>query len=60
MLTNLRFLLTAILFTAGLAYAQTGNGTIKGTITDKESGDPLPFVKTARRKFLQLKVRTEL
>lgn len=45
MLTNLRFLLTAILFTAGLAFAQTGNGTIKGTITDKESGDPLPFVK---------------
>ena len=45
MLTNLRFLLTALLFTAGFAFAQNGTGTIKGTVTDKESGDPLPFVK---------------
>jgi len=45
MLTNLRFLLTAIFFTAGFAFAQTGNGSIKGAIVDKESGDPLPFVK---------------
>jgi len=45
MLTNLRFLLTALLFTAGFAYAQTGTGSIKGAVTDKESGDPLPFVK---------------
>jgi outer membrane receptor protein involved in Fe transport len=45
MLTNLRLILTTILLTAGFAFAQTGNGTIKGTIKDKESGDPLPFVK---------------
>ncbi|MBD3636048.1 MAG: carboxypeptidase regulatory-like domain-containing protein [Crocinitomicaceae bacterium] len=45
MLTNLRLLLTVFCLTAGFAFSQTGNGTIKGQITDKESGDPLPFVK---------------
>ena len=45
MLTNLRFLLTALLFSAGFAIAQNGTGSIKGIVTDKESGDPLPFVK---------------
>ncbi|MEX1001509.1 MAG: TonB-dependent receptor [Crocinitomicaceae bacterium] len=45
MLTNLRLLLTAALLFSGFAFAQTGNGTIKGKVTDKETGEPLPFVK---------------
>lgn len=45
MLTNLRLFLTIFLLSAGFAFAQTGNGSIKGQITDKESGEPLPFVK---------------
>ena len=45
MLTTLKLFLTSILLTASFAIAQTGNGSIKGTITDKESGEPLPFVK---------------
>jgi hypothetical protein len=45
MLTNLRLILTSFILFAGFAFAQTGNGSIKGTIKDKESGEPLPFVK---------------
>lgn len=45
MLTNLRLFLTTLLLSAGFAFAQTGNGSIKGQVKDKESGDPLPFVK---------------
>jgi len=45
MLTNLKSLLTILFISAGFAFAQTGTGSIKGKITDKESGDPLPFVK---------------
>jgi outer membrane receptor protein involved in Fe transport len=45
MLSNLRLFLTIFLLSAGFAVAQTGAGSIKGQITDKESGDPLPFVK---------------
>lgn len=45
MLTNLRLILATLLLSASFAFAQTGNGSIKGTIKDKESGEPLPFVK---------------
>lgn len=45
MLTNLRLILTSLILCTGFAFAQTGSGSIKGTIKDKESGEPLPFVK---------------
>ena len=45
MLKNLKLILTTFLLSAGFAFSQTGMGTIKGTVTDKESGDALPFVK---------------
>ena len=47
MLTNLRLILTVILLSTGFALAQTGAGSIKGQILDKESGDPIPFAKIA-------------
>ncbi|MEZ4922656.1 MAG: carboxypeptidase regulatory-like domain-containing protein [Crocinitomicaceae bacterium] len=45
MLTNLRLILTTFILFTGFAFAQTGNGSIKGSIKDKETGEPLPFVK---------------
>lgn len=45
MLKNLKLVLTTFLLSAGFAFAQTGVGSIKGTVTDKETGEPLPFVK---------------
>lgn len=42
---NLRLVITTFLLSAGFAFAQTGTGSIKGTVTDKTSGEPLPFVK---------------
>lgn len=45
MLKNLKLLLTGIILSFSFAFAQTGVGSIKGTIIDKESGEPLPFVK---------------
>jgi len=36
-------ILMSIVFTVVLASAQTGQGTIKGKMTDKATGEPLPF-----------------
>ena len=47
MLTNLRLILTTILLSASFAFAQTGNGSIKGSVKDKESGESIPFAKVA-------------
>ena len=39
-------LLCAILFLSGsFGFAQVGTGSIKGTVTDKNTGEALPFVK---------------
>lgn len=45
MLKTLKSVLTVAFLTVGFAFAQTGLGSIKGTVKDKESGEPLPFVK---------------
>jgi hypothetical protein len=45
MLTKFKFLILTLLMSASVGFAQTGVGTIKGTVTDKETGEELPFVK---------------
>src|SRR5687767_7428816 len=45
MLKNLRLVITTFLLSVGFVFAQTGTGSIKGTVTDKTTGEPLPFVK---------------
>lgn len=45
MLRNLRLVFTTFLLSVGFAFAQTGTGSIKGTVKDKANGEPLPFVK---------------
>lgn len=44
MLRKIYLLLASVLLTATYSLGQTGLGTIRGTVTEKESGDPLPFV----------------
>lgn len=45
MLKNLKFLCAMLLLTGSFGFAQTGVGSIKGTVKDAKSGEPLPFVK---------------
>ncbi len=43
-LVGLAALLLAVLCTPDAAMAQAGSGTLKGKVTDVETGEPLPFV----------------
>lgn len=45
MLTKFKFLILTLLMSASFGFAQTGVGSIKGKVTDKETGEELPFVK---------------
>lgn len=45
MLKKLIFLFAVLLLSGGLGYAQTGTGSIKGSVLDGSSGEALPFVK---------------
>ena len=42
------YLIVAIVFTATIAFAQTG--TLKGVITDAMSGEPIPFANIVAEK----------
>jgi hypothetical protein len=45
MLQKLKLVLATLLISMSFTYAQTGRGTIKGTVLDKENGEAMPFVK---------------
>jgi len=45
MLKKLNLLFAILLLSVSSVFAQTGTGTIKGTVTDKTSKEALPFVK---------------
>ncbi len=45
MLTKIKFLFITFLLSSSFAFSQTGVGTIKGAVKDKETGEELPFVK---------------
>jgi hypothetical protein len=45
MLRKLNFLLVSVFLTAAYGYAQTGLGSIKGTVTDGDTKQPVPFAK---------------
>ena len=45
MLQKLNFVLVSIFFTASCAFAQTGLGTVKGTVKDGDTKQPIPFCK---------------
>ncbi|MCE2713472.1 MAG: carboxypeptidase regulatory-like domain-containing protein [Cryomorphaceae bacterium] len=45
MLRKLNFLLVSLLLTASYGFSQTGLGTIKGTVTDGDTKQPIAFCK---------------
>ncbi|MDX1652667.1 MAG: carboxypeptidase regulatory-like domain-containing protein [Brumimicrobium sp.] len=45
MIRKLYFLFLSIMFTAGYTFGQAGSGAIKGSVIDKQTEDPIPFVK---------------
>ena len=45
MLRKLNFLLVSFLLTMSYSFGQTGLGTIKGTVTDSDTKEPVPFAK---------------
>ncbi len=55
MLQNLKLILTTFALSIGFVFAQTGVGSIKGKILDKETGEPLPFVKVVAQQGGQQK-----
>lgn len=55
MLRKLNLLLASLLFTIAYSYGQTGLGTIRGSIVDKESKEPIPNTVVAVKQNGQLK-----
>ena len=45
MLQKLKLVLATLLLSVSFTYAQTGRGTIKGSVVDKETSEAMPFVK---------------
>ncbi|MGV6860486.1 MAG: carboxypeptidase-like regulatory domain-containing protein [Putridiphycobacter sp.] len=45
MLQKLKLVLATLLLSVSFANAQTGRGTIKGSVVDKETSEAMPFVK---------------
>jgi len=45
MLNKIKLLLVTLLLSVSFAHAQTGRGTIKGSVKDKKTSEELPFVK---------------
>ena len=43
MLRHLLFGTVLVLTSSLLVFSQTGSGTLKGKITDKKTGEPIPF-----------------
>jgi len=50
MLRKLNLLLTSILLTAVYSFAQSGLGTIRGTVTDKESKESIPNCRVSLKQ----------
>ena len=45
MLKKLKLLFAILLLSGSFGFSQTGTGSIKGSVVDKSTGEPLPFVK---------------
>jgi hypothetical protein len=50
MLRKLNLVLVSILLTASYGFSQVGQGTLKGTVTDIDTGDPIPFAKVVMKQ----------
>ncbi len=45
MIRKLYFVLLSLVLTAGYSFGQAGSGTIKGSVIDGDSNEPIPFAK---------------
>ena len=45
MIRKFYFLFLTILLSVGTVFGQAGSGSIKGSVLDSESKEPIPFVK---------------
>jgi hypothetical protein len=50
MIQKITFLILSVLLTTAYGFGQGGLGTIKGTVTDGESKEPIPFCKVVLKK----------
>ena len=50
MIQKITFLILSVLLTTAYGFSQGGLGTIKGTVTDGESKEPIPFCKVVLKK----------
>ncbi len=59
MLQKLNLLLVSLLLTAFYGFSQVGAGTLKGTVTDVDTGDPIPFAKVVMKQGGSIKAGAE-
>jgi hypothetical protein len=55
MLLKLNLIIVSVLLTFTYGFSQAGLGTIKGTVTDSETKQPIPFTKVILKKDGQVK-----
>jgi hypothetical protein len=55
MLLKLNLLLVSIMLTVTYGFSQAGLGTVKGTVNDAETKQPIPFTKVILMKEGQIK-----
>ena len=59
MLRKLNLLLVSLLLTASYGFSQVGSGTLKGPVTDVDTGDPIPFAKVVMKQGGSIKAGAE-
>lgn len=59
MLRKLNLVLVSILLTMSYGFSQVGQGTLKGVVTDVDSGEPIPFAKVVMKQGGSIKAGVE-
>ena len=59
MLRKLNLVLVSVLLTMSYGFSQTGLGTLKGVVSDADSGEPFPFAKVVIKQGDLIKAGAE-
>ena len=59
MLRKLSLVLVSVLLTMSYGFSQTGLGTLKGVVSDADSGEPIPFAKVVIKSGDNIKAGAE-
>ena len=59
MLRKLNLVLVSVLLTMSYGFSQTGLGTLKGVVSDADSGEPIPFAKVVIKQGDLIKAGAE-